>query len=132
MKAQLGLPDMRIPIQYAISYPDRYFLDIPELDFTAVNTLTFEKPDLEKFPCLRLAYEALRKGKSYPAVLNAANEVAVAAFLDEKLNFMDISRVIEAQLNDHSPIDEETFGSYLEIDSRTRYITSEYIARINK
>ncbi len=132
IKAQLGVPDMRIPIQYAISYPDRYPLNIPEMDFLAANTLTFEQPDMEKFPCLGLAYEVLRRGESYPAVLNAANEVAVAAFLEKKLKFTDISHVIEDQLHQHSSVDEETFESYLEIDLQTRRITSEYIGRINK
>lgn len=130
IKAQLGIPDMRIPIQYAISYPDRYPLDVPAMDFFTIDTLTFEKPDLTKFPCLRLAFEVLRRGKSYPAVLNAANEIAVAAFLEKKIGFMDISRVIEDQLLKHSPMEDESFESYLAVDLQTRKLTSEYVDKL--
>jgi len=130
IKAQLGIPDMRIPIQYAISYPHRYPLDVPEMDFFSQNALTFEKPDLTKFPCLGLAFQSLEQGKSYPAVLNAANEVAVAAFLKKKIGFMDISRVIEGQLEKHTPIEDEAFESYLTVDLQTRQSTLAHIGKL--
>ncbi|NPB09285.1 MAG: 1-deoxy-D-xylulose-5-phosphate reductoisomerase [Thermodesulfobacteria bacterium] len=96
--AQLGPPDMRIPIAYALSYPERLPLRLPRLDLVAVSPLTFEEPDLEKFPCLRLAYEALAKGGTAPAVLNAANEVAVEAFLAGRLRFDQIPVLVERVL----------------------------------
>ena len=90
--AQLGIPDMRIPIQYALSFPHRFQLDVPVMDFTKITSLTFSMPDLERFPCLKLAYDALESGKTYPAVLNAANEVAVAAFLENRLKLHNSGR----------------------------------------
>ncbi|WP_305041216.1 1-deoxy-D-xylulose-5-phosphate reductoisomerase [Geoalkalibacter sp.] len=96
--AQLGLPDMRTPIAYALSYPERIALNIPQLDLCQIGRLTFERPDLQKFACLKLAYEALREGGTAPTVLNAANEVAVDAFLHGEISFLNISRVIAAVL----------------------------------
>ena len=105
--AQLGLPDMRVPITYAMTYPDRIECKLPSLDLTAVKQLTFEEPDYEKFPCIKLAQEALDTGYTMPAVLNAANEVAVQSFLDEAISFKDIADTIRMAMNNHKchPID---------------------------
>lgn len=97
--AQLGVTDMKLPIQYAFSYPDRWETTLPSLSLTQCGTLTFHEPNYERFPCLRLAYQALRSGFGYPVVLNAANEVAVEAFLSERLPFRAISAVIEETLD---------------------------------
>ena len=129
IKAQLGIPDMRIPIQYALSYPERLPLSLPVMDFRMINTLTFEKPDLEKFPCLHLAYQALRAGSDFPAVLNAANEVAVAAFLEKKIKFTDIPKLIETQLEAHKGFATEDFEHFVEID---RSVRQKSLAMIKK
>jgi 1-deoxy-D-xylulose-5-phosphate reductoisomerase len=101
--AQLGVPDMRLPIAYALTYPRRLPLSGPPLDLGQIAQLTFEEPDLERFPSLRLGYQAARTGGTMPAVLNAANEVAVAAFLDERLPFLGIPRVVEETMGAHTP-----------------------------
>lgn len=97
--AQMGIPDMRTPIAYALAYPERIALDILRLDLCEIGKLTFERPDLQKFSCLKLAYEALREGGTAPTVLNAANEVAVEAFLQGEISFLNISRVIATVLD---------------------------------
>jgi 1-deoxy-D-xylulose-5-phosphate reductoisomerase len=99
--AQLGVTDMRLPIQYACSYPDRWDGALPRLDLVQAGRLEFHAPDPDRFPCLRLAYRALREGGTCPVVLNAANEVAVAAFLDGRLGFTMIPAMIERVMNDH-------------------------------
>jgi 1-deoxy-D-xylulose-5-phosphate reductoisomerase len=99
--AQLGIPDMRVPISYALAYPERLPNALPSLDLFAVQTLNFYPPDVHRFPCLRLAFEAARIGGTMPAVLNAANEVAVQAFLGETLAFLDIPAVIETTMMQH-------------------------------
>jgi 1-deoxy-D-xylulose-5-phosphate reductoisomerase len=96
--AQMSVTDMRLPIQYALSYPDRWSASVPPIDVTRMGTLEFAPPDLDRFPCLRLAYAALEHGGSWPVVLNAANEVAVEAFLNGHLRFIDIPVVIEGAL----------------------------------
>jgi 1-deoxy-D-xylulose-5-phosphate reductoisomerase len=101
--AQMGVTDMRHAIQYALTYPERRPADLPLLDLTTLGKLEFFAPDSEKFPCVALAYDALRRGGALPAVLNAANEVAVAAFLDEKIKFGDIPRLIRAACEAHTP-----------------------------
>jgi 1-deoxy-D-xylulose-5-phosphate reductoisomerase len=101
--AQLGIPDMRVPISYALAYPERLPNTLPALDLFALQTLHFYPPDLERFPCLRLAFEAARIGGTMPAVLNAANEIAVQAFLDGMIPFLDIATVIEATMSQHTP-----------------------------
>src|SRR5690606_27033601 len=101
--AQLGVPDMRLPIQYALTYPERHPGDWPRLDLASGPGLTFEPPDTERFPCLTLAYEALRQGGTMPAVLNAANEVAVELFLNHRLPFLGIARLVEAVMAEHVP-----------------------------
>lgn len=124
-KAQLGVPDMKVPIQYALSYPTRWDAPHERLDWTALQCLDFETPDLEKFPCLRLAYEALRKGGTAPAVLNAANEAAVALFLNERLRFVDIPRVIEAVL-DALPVADATYDALQNADAEARRRVAEH------
>jgi 1-deoxy-D-xylulose-5-phosphate reductoisomerase len=99
--AQLGVPDMRLPIAYALTYPRRLPLNSKTLDLGEIARLTFEPPDLERFPCLRLGYAAAQKGGTLPAVLNAANEVAVAAFLAGNLSFLGIPQVVEETMAAH-------------------------------
>jgi 1-deoxy-D-xylulose-5-phosphate reductoisomerase len=101
--AQMGVPDMRLPIAYALTYPRRLLLSAPSLDLCRIGHLTFEPPDLERFPGLKLGYDAARTGGTMPAVLNAANEVAVAAFLDGRLSFPGITRVVEQTMAAHEP-----------------------------
>ena len=101
--AQLGIPDMRVPIAYALSYPERLPLDLPPLDLLAVQTLAFVEPDVTRFPCLGLAFAACRAGGTMPAVLNAANEVAVEAFLAGRIPFLAVARVVEETLERHRP-----------------------------
>ncbi len=114
--AQLGIPDMKTPIAYALSYPGRLPLDLPPLDLCALKTLTFEEPDQEKFPCLALAYQAAQTGGTAPAVLNAANEVAVEAFLSGRIGFLDIATVIRRVLDRHSPLELEHINTALRAD----------------
>ncbi|WP_305047001.1 1-deoxy-D-xylulose-5-phosphate reductoisomerase [Geoalkalibacter sp.] len=118
--AQLGLPDMRTPIAYALSYPERIALSIPPLDLCQIGRLTFERPDLQKFACLKLAYEALREGGTAPTVLNAANEVAVEAFLRGEISFLNISRVIAAVLEHPGDHRLEHVDDVLRADRRAR------------
>ncbi|GIX48688.1 MAG: hypothetical protein KatS3mg131_2899 [Candidatus Tectimicrobiota bacterium] len=118
--AQLGIPDMRIPISYALAYPERLPNALPSLNLFDVQTLTFYPPDLERFPCLRFAYEAARIGATMPAVLNAANEVAVQAFLEEKLGFLDIPAVIEATMRAHTPVAVDSVAVALQADQWAR------------
>jgi len=99
--AQLGIPDMKAPIAYALSYPERVSTGVKALDLTELTGLTFYKPDLERFPCLGLAYRALGEGESMPAVMNAANEVAVEAFLDGRISYLQITRLIEKTMDAH-------------------------------
>jgi 1-deoxy-D-xylulose-5-phosphate reductoisomerase len=99
--AQLGVPDMRIPIGYALAYPERLPLDVPKVNLFHIGSLTFEEPDLEKFPCLRYAYKAGEIGGTMPAVLNAVNEVVVHAFLQEQIAFLDIPRIIQQVMDAH-------------------------------
>lgn len=126
--AQLGWPDMSIPIHYALTYPERMSLDNhPPLDLIKIGQLDFESPDLKRFPCLSLAYEAGRLGDSYPTALNAANEIAVAAFLDKKINFLGIPKTIEWCLERHNPIQNPSLDEVLEIDSYSRNSCQEFI-----
>jgi 1-deoxy-D-xylulose-5-phosphate reductoisomerase len=118
--AQLGIPDMRVPITYALTYPDRIECKLPSLDLAAIKQLTFEEPDYEKFPCIKLAQEALEAGNSMPAVLNAANEVAVQAFLDEKIPFKDISEIIRMAMNNHKSHNIDSLEDVLFADNWAR------------
>lgn len=123
--AQLGLPDMKLPIQYALTYPDRLPMAGQRLDLTALGTLTFEKPDTGRFPCLRLAYEALNAGDSACIVINGANEVAVDLFLKNKISFMDIPYLIENVLSKHKVQNNPSIDEILEIDQWARSVTLE-------
>ena len=118
--AQLGCPDMRLPIQYALSYPDRIECDFERLELAKIATLTFEEPDMDTFPCLKLAYDTLKMGGTYSAVLNSANEVLVNEFLEDKIGFYDIPYYIEKTLEAHNSISEPTVEDILEIDRWTR------------
>jgi len=118
--AQLGTADMRIPIAYALAYPQRMPLQLPRLDLTQIGPLTFEAPDRGRFPCLSLAYQALASGPTHPAVLNAANEVAVAAFRQHRISFVQIPSVIERTLAAHQPPPECTLESLLAVDAWAR------------
>jgi 1-deoxy-D-xylulose-5-phosphate reductoisomerase len=99
----MGIPDMRGPLAYALNYPERLPLGLPSLDLTQVKSLTFEPPDLKKFPCLGYAREALKTGGTMPAVLNAANEVAVGAYLNGRIGFLEIARLIRKTMDEHVP-----------------------------
>jgi 1-deoxy-D-xylulose-5-phosphate reductoisomerase len=118
--AQLGVTDMRLPIQYACSYPERWDGGLPTLDLTRSGRLDFLEPDHERFPCLGLAYRALRAGDTFPVVLNAANEVAVETFLEGKLGFTSIPRVIERTMNGHSPDGVLTIDVIRRVDAWAR------------
>lgn len=124
VKAQLGVPDMRIPIQYAVTYPDRVFSDFPRLDFDTLKELTFMKPDYDKFECLKLAYDVMKKGGTYPVVLNASNEAAVDLFLKKKIKFTDIAALIKNALDDHKNSCEIKIENIIEIDKHVREIVS--------
>ncbi len=114
--AQLGTPDMKAPIAYALSYPERIASGIQPLDLTTLCGLTFFKPDLEKFRCLSLAYRALNDGESMPAVMNAANEIAVEKFLDGKIGFMQIAQIIERTMDAHKAHDLKSIDEVLKAD----------------
>ena len=120
MIAQLGLPDMRTPISYAMNYPARMGLDLPSLDLCSVGTLTFHHPDHDRFPCLRLGYEALRVAGTMPAALNAANEIAVAAYLQEQIGFQDIAEIIRRTMDAHQVRTLATVEDALETDRQSR------------
>ncbi|MCL6472116.1 MAG: 1-deoxy-D-xylulose-5-phosphate reductoisomerase [Firmicutes bacterium] len=130
IKAHLGQTDMRIPIQYALSYPERLDSPLPPLDFLEVEKLTFEKPDKDSFPCLKYAFEVIDMGRTYPAVLNAANEEAVAAFLSGEISFIDIPKVIRRVIDKHVPGDETDLGILLEVEDWAREKAREIIKEL--
>ena len=125
--AQLGVPDMKGPIAYALSYPERLDDVSPRLDLAAIGTLTFEEPDMDRFPCLAYAYDALRAGGSMPAVLSAANEVAVRYFLEEKVRYADIARVIRSVMDAHSSFTIATVEDALKADLWARQEAEKFI-----
>ena len=127
VKAQLGVPDMRLPIQYAFSYPKREPLSGERLDFSKYNTLTFEKPDTDRFRNLALAYEALHRGGNMPCIVNAANEVVVAAFLKDQISFLGMSDVIEKAMVRVPFIQNPDYADYVETDAETRRIAAELV-----
>ena len=127
VKAQLGTPDMRIPIQYALTYPARWLSDVPRLDLFAVKQLTFEEPDMQRFPNLRLAYEAMEKGGNMPCILNAANEVVNWAFREGKCGFLQMSEVIEQTMGTTSFITDPTYEDYVQTDKEARKIAKELL-----
>ena len=118
--SQMGCPDMRLPIEYALTYPERLKTDFERLDLAKVATLTFEKPDMETFPCLALAFKALKLGGTYPAALNSANEFLVNEFLNDKIGFYDIPYYIERTLEQHKNRINPNIEDILEVDKETR------------
>jgi 1-deoxy-D-xylulose-5-phosphate reductoisomerase len=118
--AQLGVTDMRLMIQYALTYPERLPTDLPSLGLDKLARLEFFEPDFERFPCLRLAYEAMKEGGTMPAALSAANEIAVASFLNRQMQFMDIPSVIETTMEAHSPQPCTSIEAVLEADQWAR------------
>ena len=126
--AQLGSPDMRAPIAYALSYPERCESGIQKLDLIKIGTLTFEEPDMVRFPALSLAFDALKAGRTYPAVLNAANEIAVAAFLDKKIGFTDIAATVEKTMQAHQAYTPVELDEYLQADRWARETAQKFIA----
>ncbi|MCE5333945.1 MAG: 1-deoxy-D-xylulose-5-phosphate reductoisomerase [Desulfobacteraceae bacterium] len=130
--AQMGIPDMKIPIAYALAFPERLPLASPRLDLFRLQKLSFYPPDVKRFPCLRLAFEACRAGASMPAVMNAANEIAVNAFLDKKVGFTDIPIIIEEVMTAHDPVRELDLEAILRTDEWARSEASEIIARSDK
>lgn len=127
IKAQLGAPDMRLPIQYALSFPERLASDFPRADLFALKNLTFEKPDLERFPNLGLAYEAMRRGGNIPCVLNAANEVANLAFRESRCGFLQMSDIISETMAKAAFIAKPTYEDYVATDLEARKIANSFI-----
>jgi 1-deoxy-D-xylulose-5-phosphate reductoisomerase len=127
MKAQLGVPDMKVPIQYALTHPERIYADYDRLDWKQIKSLDFETPDTDKFRCLALAYEACASGGTYPAVLNAANEVAVDLFLNDKISFIKIPELIEDALSEHQGFEATCIDDLINVDKTTRQRVQEKV-----
>ena len=126
--AQLGIPDMRVPIAYALTYPERFVSKLPSLDLASISDLSFEAPDLERFPCLQLAMDAMEMGETMPAVLNAANEIVVQAFLDEQIPFKEISEIIRMVMHSHHPVPLKELKNVLDADLWAREESAKLIA----
>ncbi len=120
LKAQLGLPDMKLPIQYALGYPQRLPADFPRFHFAQFPNLTFEAPDKETFRCLQLAYDAMSEGGSLPCVMNAANEIAVALFLQDKIGYLEIAQLVESVMKHHTLIENPTLNDLFQTDHWSR------------
>ena len=129
VKAQLGKPDMRLPIQCALTYPDRLQPTVEPLDLAALGTLTFQAPDLDRYPCLRLAMQAGRRGGTAPAVMAAADEVAVAAYLDRRITFTEIADMIAATLNAHEAVDDPDLETIDAADAWARRYAADCLVR---
>ncbi len=127
LKAQMGLPDMKLPIQYAMAYPHRVKNNFPRFDFLNYPNLSFEKADLNTFSCLNLAFEALRLGGNMPCVLNAANEIAVQAFLEDKIGFLQISELVEKTMQKLAFVPAPTYEQYVDCDQEARRIAREFL-----
>ncbi|MEZ0538190.1 1-deoxy-D-xylulose-5-phosphate reductoisomerase [Fibrella arboris] len=127
IKAQMGLPDMKLPIQFALGYPNRLKSDFPRFNFANYPSLTFEQPDLGTFRNLQLAFDALDKGGNMPCIINAANEIAVDAFLNDRVSFLGISDVIEGAMQHASFVANPTYDDYVATDKETRRIATEKI-----
>ena len=127
LKAQMGIPDMKLPIQYALSFPKRIANNFPRYDFKKVNTLTFEEPDIKTFRNLALATEALNKGGNLPCIMNAANEIAVYAFLRNRINFLDMTDLIEKTMQQVSFIEKPTLEEYFDSDGEARNFAADTI-----
>ena len=120
VKAQLGVPDMRLPIQYAFSYPQRLNASFDRLDFKKIREFTFEQPDTDRFPCLALAYEALRRGGNMPCIVNAANEIVNRAFIEDKISYNKISEIISLSMEKIPFSNDSSLDTYLDTDRETR------------
>lgn len=127
MKAQMGLPDMKLPIQYALGYPQRLRSDFPRFDFAQYAALTFEKPDPSTFRNLGIAIDAMKKGGNMPCIINAANEIAVAAFLKDQIGFLEMSDMIEECTNKISFVPHPGYEEYVATDTETRKLALELI-----
>lgn len=127
VKAQMGTPDMRMPIQYALTYPERWFSDVTRLDLFATKQLTFEEPDWHRFPNLQLAYDAIRKAGNMPCILNAANEVVNLAFREGKCGFLQMSEVIATTMAKTTFIAEPTYEDYVQTDAEARKIATKLL-----
>ena len=132
LKAQLGVPDMRLPIIYALTYPERVVTELPRPDLAEIGSLTFGEPDTARFRCLALARNALKAGGNMPCALNAANEIAVAAFLQEQIGFNDIAGAVEYVLGKTEYNNGASLDAYAETDSASRRLTYEYINKVQK
>ena len=127
IKAQMGLPDMKLPIQYALAFPQRISNQFPRYDFKRPNTLTFEEPDLRTFRSLALAIDALYKGGNMPCILNAANEIAVYAFLKNRIGFLDMTEMVERTINKIKFIEKPTLEELFESDGEARNFAASVI-----
>ena len=125
---QLGMPDMKLPIQYALFYPDRKPMDTKRVDFYSLGQMTFEKPDLETFTGLKLAYQAAEEGGSMPTVFNAANEMAVSLFLDRTIKFLQIQELIQASMEHHKKVEAPDVEEILQAEAETY----DYIRQVVK
>ena len=130
--AQMGVTDMRHAIQYALTYPERHPSELPPLDLAKLTSLHFEEPDLERFPCISLAYRALKTGGTLPAALNAANEEAVHAFIDERIALTDIARVIESVMNQHRTRPATDLEAVLDADRAARAEATAIIESLSR
>lgn len=128
--AELGMPDMRAPIAYALSYPERVETKVERLNLSEIGNLTFEKPNTDKFPALNLAYHVLREGRTYPIVLNAANEIAVQAFLNKKISFTSITKIAEQTLNNHEAWSCMNIDDILEADKWARQCAAGLVEKL--
>ncbi len=126
--AQMGLPDMKVPIQFALTYPHRENGNVESLDLAKLGSLNFQKPDIDKFPALRLGYEVAEKGGTMGATLNAANEIAVQAFLDRKIKFTDITKTVEHVMKEHNFIKDPTLQDIMDADAHARKETKKWLS----
>ena len=128
----MGVTDMRHAIQYALTYPERHASELPPLDLAALSALHFEAPDLDRFPCISLAYRALREGGTLPAAMNAANEEAVRAFIEERICLTEIPQVIKAVMDSHVNQPVQQIETVLEADSNARLAAVSEIEKLSK
>ncbi len=130
IKAQMGLPDMKLPIQFAFTYPDRATNSFPRINFMDYPNLDFQKPDFKKFEALQLAFNAMEIGGNMPCIMNAANEIAVDAFLTQRIKFTDITNIVNKAMNIAEKIEKPNIEDYLESDKQTRILTTQLITKI--
>ena len=130
VKAQMGLPDMKLPIQFAFTYPERATSSFPRMNFMDYPSLDFQQPDYKKFKALQLAFDAMKIGGNMPCIMNAANEVAVDAFLNKRINFIDIPNIVEESMTKTEQIAKPTISDYIETDKQTRILTQQLVTKI--